>query len=446
MNAPAPDLAKHIAGLSRLAQLEWEVRQADRVADVAFIAVNDTHRVVAYDHALLWLARTGRIGAVSGGVTIDQQAPAMVWFAAAARALIEQSLPGTVMQVTAAMLPPVLRPEATRYLLGHGVLVPLTGPGGRCEGALIVLRIAPFNESEERVLARLGSAYGQALVAIAAPRLRLPDRTRRWALAGLGVIAVACLLSPVRMSVLADARVAPVEPEIVAAPIDGAIKDILVEPNADVQTGDLLVRFDTTDLDAQHAVAQKRLAVLEADLAVLEQRAFADAEARAEVSLARMRVEEGRAELDYARDRLQRAEIRARSAGVAMIDNPTEWIGRPVQVGEGIMAIADPTNTRLELQIAVEDVPIAAPGAEVEFFLATAPQSPVPARLGHISYDARLLPNQSVAFIARAEFVDAKQPPRLGLTGTAKIHGDRQPLYYLLLRKPLAALRRLTGY
>jgi multidrug resistance efflux pump len=207
-----------------------------------------------------------------------------------------------------------------------------------------------------------------------------------------------------------------------------------------------LVRFDPTEFRAAQDLALKRVAVLAADQLRTEQKGFLDDRARAEIGIARARLAEGEAELAFATDRLARIAVDAPADGVVLIENPHAWIGRPVRIGERIMAIADPNRVRLEAHVAVEDALVVVPGAAVSLFLASEPSRPVPAKITRMSYDARLLPNQTLAFIAEANFEAGMPAPRLGLTGTAKIYGEYRPLYYVLLRKPLAALRRLTGF
>jgi hypothetical protein len=83
-------------------------------------------------------------------------------------------------------------------------------------------------------------------------------------------------------------------------------------------------------------------------------------------------------------------------------------------------------------------------GALVSLFLGTAPLSPVPARLVRSSYEARPLPNGTLAFRLDAEFTGPERP-RIGLRGTAKVQGRTVPLFLFLFRRPLSALRQFLG-
>jgi len=442
----SPDASRQVLGLSRLLQLEGELRAADSGRSLDFIAVNDAHRLVSYDHALIWRARKGAVTAISGGLIVDRHAPQIAWFGRLARHLLSREGRTKPLDVRPDDLPVGLRQGYARWIAGAALWIPLIGPRGSNEGGLIVLRAEGFALAERRILARVGGAVGHAIAAVEGPKRRF--RLGAKPLASLAALAAACAIGavPVPLTVLAEAKVAPINPTIVAAPLDGVIKSILVEPNDLVEAGRSLVEFDPTELNAQREVAAKHVAVLTADWQRLEQKAFADDRARADVSVARSRLAEGESDLAYAVDRLKRADVKASNGGVVMIEDRNQWLGRPVKVGERILSLADPNSVRLEIDVPVEDALEATAGAQVDFFLAIAPAKPVRAKLTRLSYEARLLPNQTSAFVGEAAFAAGGAPPRLGLTGTAKIYGEQVPLVYALLRRPLAHLRRVLGF
>ena len=448
MTVPDPgraDPARQVLGLSRLVQLEGELRAADSGRAIDFIAVNDTHRVVSYDHALIWRARAGTVTAVSGGLIIDKHAPQIVWFGRLARHLASHAEGAVALVVQPDRLPSSLRADYAQWIPGRAVFLPLAAPHGAIEGGLILMRGEPFGDSEQRILARLGGAVGHAIAAVEGPRRRFRIGLKPLMAAGI-VGAAAAGVIPVPLTVLAEAKVTPIDPTIVAAPLDGVIKTILVQPNELVRAGQSLIAYDSVELIAQRDVAAKHVAVLTADWQRLEQKAFADDKARAGLAMARSRLSEGESDLAYASDKLGRAEVKVSAGGVVMLEDRNQWLGRPVKIGERILSIADPDKVRLEIQVPVEDALVATPGAKVEFFLAIAPSKPVPAELTRMSYEARVLPTQTSAFTGEADFASAGPPPRLGLTGTAKIYGETVPLAYALLRRPLAHLRRLLGF
>ncbi|MNJ03472.1 hypothetical protein D3C73_1637900 [compost metagenome] len=65
------------------------------------------------------------------------------------------------------------------------------------------------------------------------------------------------------------------------------------------------------------------------------------------------------------------------------------------------------------------------------------------AQLERAAYEAQTTAAGQLAYRLDATFVEAS--PRIGLRGTAKLYGERAPLAYYLLRRPLAALRQGLG-
>lgn len=203
------------------------------------------------------------------------------------------------------------------------------------------------------------------------------------------------------------------------------------------------MRFDATTLKAQADVAERALGVAEAELKANSQRAFADAESSARLDLLAARVEQKRAERDYARQLLARSEVRAERAGIAVFADAERLTGKPVQTGERLMQIADPAQAELRIELPVGDAIALAPGAEVALFLDSDPLNRHDARLERAAYEAQATAAGQLAYRLDAAFADA--PPRIGLRGTAKLFGARAPLAYYLLRRPLAALRQNLG-
>jgi multidrug resistance efflux pump len=309
-------------------------------------------------------------------------------------------------------------------------------------GGLWLAREQPWAVAEKALLTELGDTYSHAWQALQ-PRLPWRLRWPKKRLAVLLGVVLLLLLVPMRQSALAPAEVVPKGGRVIAAPLDGVIAQVVVRPNQTVQRGDLLVRFDATTLKAQADVAERALAVAEAELKANSQRAFQDAESAARLDLLAARVEQKRAERDYARDLLQRSEVRAEQNGVAVFADAERWTGKPVRTGERLMEIADPQSAELRIELPTGSVMQLDNNAEVALFLDNQPLTSVPARLQRIGYEAEPVPGGGLAYRLVAGFEEA--PPRIGLRGTAKLYGERAPLGYYLLRRPLTALRQTLG-
>jgi len=438
MNAPLPGNSERAFAL--FLGLERQARQARDTEHLAFSMVNDSQALFGFRHAALLIA--GKVRALTGISVVEPNAPFVAFVERAAGLLLAQGHLNAPHAVDPVTLDEQVRADWQSLSAAQAYWLPLKNRRQETFGGLWLARDLPFSEAEQTLLMQLADAYAHAWLALQ-PRKPWRLRWPRKKLLALAAALALVLLVPVRQSVLAPAEVVPLGGRVVAAPLDGVIAEFLVKPNQNVARGDLLVRFDATSLKAQADVAERTLGVAEAELRANTQRAFADAESSARLDLLAARVEQKRAERDYARELLARSEVRAERDGIAVFADPERLTGKPIQTGERLMQIADPAQAELRIELPVGDAIDLHPGAEVALFLDSDPLHRHDASLERSAYEAQSTATGQLAYRLDARFLD--NPPRIGLRGTAKLFGDRAPLAYYLLRRPLAAARQRLG-
>ncbi|MPT20401.1 MAG: HlyD family efflux transporter periplasmic adaptor subunit [Pseudomonas sp.] len=439
MNAPLPGTAERVFAL--FLGLEQQARKAGNTEQLAFAMVNDGQALFGFRHAALLIA--GKVQALTGISVVEAHAPFVAFVERATATLLKQERLDEGHNVDPTHLDEQARADMNDLSAAHAYWLPLKNRSGETFGGLWLARDLPFNEAEQSLLRQLADTYAHAWLALQPHkpwRMRWPRKKLLAVAAALSLL----LLIPVRQSVLAPAEVVPLGGRVVAAPLDGVIAEFLVKPNQNVAAGDLLVRFEATSLKAQADVAERALGVAEAELKANSQRAFADAESSARLDLLAARVEQKRAERDYAKQLLARSEVRAERSGIAVFADAERLTGKPVQTGERLMQIADPSQAELRIELPVGDAIALQPGAEVALFLDSNPLNRHEAQLERSAYEAQTTAAGQLAYRLDARFVDT--PPRVGLRGTAKLFGDRAPLAYYLLRRPLAAARQSLGF
>lgn len=438
MNAPLNGSAEQV--FARFLDLERQTRAAPNVDQLAYSLVNDGQALFGFRHAALLIA--GKVRAVTGVSSLDPNAPFVAFVEQAVARLFKLDLLKQARVVPADRLDAAVRADWQSLSAAQAFWLPLIDRQGEVFGGLWLARDLPWNPSEQVLLSQLGDTYSHAWLALQ-PRQPWRLRWTRKRRAVLLALVLLGLLVPVRQSVLAPAEVVPLGGRVVAAPLDGVIAEFLVKPNQSVKTGDLLLRFESTTLNAQADVADRALGVAEAELKANAQRAFSDPESSSKIDLLAARVEQKRAERDYARELLKRSEVRAERDGIAVFADAERWTGKPVQTGERLMELADPNQAELRIELAVGDAIALEPGAEVALFLDSDPLQRHLATLERAAYEAQPTAGGQLAYRLDAGFSGA--PPRIGLRGTAKIFGDRAPLALYLLRRPLAGLRQSVG-
>ncbi|MFJ2686112.1 efflux RND transporter periplasmic adaptor subunit [Pseudomonas sp. NPDC087342] len=438
MNAPISGGAEQV--FARFLDLERLTRAARTPAQLAYSLVNDSQALFGFRHAALLIA--GKVQAVTGVSAVDPNAPFVAFVEQAVAQLFKLDILKQARVIPQDGLSDSIRADWQSLSAAQVFWLPLVDHQGEVFGGLWLARDTPWNPSEQVLLSQLGDTYSHAWLALQ-PRKPWRLRWTRKRQVLLVAAALLALLIPVRQSVLAPAEVVPLGGRVVAAPLDGVISEFLVKPNQTVKTGDLLLKFENTTLTAQADVSQRALGVAEAELKANSQRSFADAESSSKIDLLAARVEQKRAERDYARELLKRSEVRAERDGIAVFADAERWTGKPVQTGERLMEIADPNQAELRIELAVGDAIALEPGAQVSLFLDSDPLQRHQAKLERSAYEAQPTAGGQLAYRLDANFDAA--PPRIGLRGTAKIFGDRAPLALYLLRRPLAGLRQSVG-
>ena len=450
MNVRVPTAAETQANsLAALIKADRRFRAATQLDELAFALCNEVTGVLAYRQAmLLGRGEVGRtIFTLSGAVAPGSDAPFALWVK---RLLgnVQQRIGSDPLLLGAQDMPEALATQWNDWLPPLLVCVPLR-QGEVVFGVVVYGREAAPTDMELqmlRLMAESASYCWGALVQggqVKAAALQ-PRKLGTMALAALAAVLVLALV-PVRSAVLAPAEVIAKEPTFLRAPLEGVIEQLSVAPNQAVVEGQSLGRYDQRRLRTQLEVARRTALALEAEVRQLTVASISDVRARAAMPGVEGRLQAQLAELDFLQQQLSRVELRAPQAGVAVYDNPSEWVGRPVAVGERIMQLADPNRVELEIRVPVADVIEFGPGSQALFFRNIDPDAPVPARLVFLSYRATPGQDGVLGYRMRASFDEGVAPLRIGLKGVSKVYGPRVSLGYYILRRPLAALRTSLG-
>lgn len=439
--------------LTTLIQLEKRARHAETPAELGFVMVNETLRLVNYRQAFLWEIGPGqriRIKSVSGVEQPDVHSPLLLFLRKVLKELLREDTSREIRVIQENTLKEAYQADWRENIRGHALWSPLITRDKRMIGGLLLTRGEPYQEQEIALTGYAADAYAHAWDALVRGKSPLSDKIRTgWRKQGLrfaGLILFILLMAlPVRLSVLAPFEIIPFNFMIVSAPADGVIRDVFVEPNQRIKKGDLLFALDDTAVRNQYEVAKKALDAARVRYQRAAQKAFSDRESRGALSFLRSQVEQKSAEADYLKELSELGQVRAIREGVAVFGDIYDWIGKPVAAGEKIMIIADPAQVEAEIRIPVKDAINLSQGAETHLFLNTAPDNPLPATLRQADYEARITSEGILAFRVKASLFQKATPPRIGLRGTAKICGKKVKLWYYLMRRPLAALRQGLG-
>lgn len=442
------------------AYLLERVRQTRSAKELCFSLANEVWQLMPYHQGFVWRTRAGKpkLTTVSGLAKLGEDSPLTAWLHRLGQWLesrLTQQDGLEPMFVQAEDLPEKLQDGWREWLPEYLYVLPVVPSVRRDKHqtpALLgfvgyAMENAPSEKTQELVVRAL-AAYGDAWSGYMPGQSIAPSWRRRagWALAA---VAVALMFLPVRLSVLAPAEIVGLDAVAVNAPMDGVVQSFAVTPNQAVRQGQLLYTLDDTTLRNRREIAIRQLEVARADALAAAQKSFANEASRAELASINGVVAEKEAELALVEEMLARIQVFAPGDGVAVFTDVNDWQGKPVSTGQRVMMLANPEKPGLLIWLPVPDAINLEAGAEVKTYLQVAPLDPLPASLFETSYQAVASPLGVQSYRLRARFEsledDQRQHARIGLKGTAKIYGEKAALGYYLFRRPLAALRRMTG-
>ncbi len=422
--------------------LVLEAGAARTEAEYYFHLVNRSVAVVHYDRASVWaVGKPPRLLALSGNVRPDPKGQFVANWTTALRGLKDPGTAGPLLPER------FTTPDAISTIAGQtdGLSAWWAPLPGR-DVALLFERWGDgtFSPEEGGALERLAAGYAVVRPGGGSVR-RGRVRPWLWRIAALAAVVAVLVLVRLPLRVVAECEVAPREPRIVTAPMDGVVEDVLATPGAWVEAGTVLAEYDTRLMEEELNISRRQVEVVEAQLASAMARGFTDARSRGDIALLEARLATEQARLQAMEIRYSRRRIVAPVSGLVQLDDARAWRGRPVATGQAILWLVQPDDTRIDLWLPQDDRIDIATDKPVAVHLYALGGEPNLARLRYVSPFAGPGPDGIHAFPAEAEWLDESFSPPLGLRGTAFLYGDEVSLGYWLLRRPLAWTRRWLG-
>lgn len=276
---------------------------------------------------------------------------------------------------------------------------------------------------------------------------RATRRAAAWAVGprhtGAKVLAVA-LLAFLAFAFLAHGTdtvdgafvLSPPERRVAAAPFDGYIRDVLVEPGDDVVAGvTVLAELETAELRLARsaAAAERAVRLQEADAARTAGRI-------AEALIAEAGAEEIAARIDLLDHHLARARIVAPIDGVVIAAELEDAPGAPVRRGQVIAEVADVSALDADLLVPEDRIADVEPGQQGALAAASYPDRRIGFTVASIAPVAEVVGGRNV-FRVRATLDDRPVWMRPGMEGTAKIRVGRARYASLWTRELVDWLR-----
>lgn len=424
--------------------LEERLLSARSMREVLFVLVNEARNVLPYEFAVFLPARQAPDAELtfSGIAKADKNAPCVQFL----RRLEQVWEPDTHL-LQAADVPAALRQEWAQWLPPYVLVCAVFFQEGDVAGHLVLGRTQEWAQHDVVMAGRLVKIAGAMLRTLRRPgfatRVRMMFRMSPVWVATLVLLGLS--LIPVSSAVLGLGEVVPLDPTVIRSPVDGIVQRMAVEPFQNVAAGDGLVVFEQLKIDNQIQVARENLASAEEAVRQAQQGALFMMDSVLRLPELEVRREEARTELAYLTELKKRMNVAAQGPGIALIDNYPSWAGRAVSMGERLLTIADPSRMEVKIWVPAADAALLRVGDSAHLYLNLTPNTPIKATVRSIGYQPRESPKAVLAYEVLATIDQGVPEMRIGYFGTGRIFGEKMPLGFYLLRRPLAITRMWLG-
>ncbi|WP_281993531.1 efflux RND transporter periplasmic adaptor subunit [Sulfitobacter geojensis] len=332
--------------------------------------------------------------------------------------------------------------ESGTTALPFGLALRLSARGRGPDRVLLLARGRPWKDPEIEMAAYLAGVYGHAFEAVVSRKSSFRKRIIPSFLRLAFVCALAALfLVQAKVSIIAPARVVPVDPITVTSGVSGRVSDVLVAQGDKVLEGETLFRLDDQIARDGLSAALQRQAVAIARQSVLLKQALTNPQARQELTVAEQEVKVAQIDVLEATHMLERHVIKAVRDGQVLSDNPDRLLGEIVEVGTQLVQLFDPDALALDVDIPVTDGLLAYRMTDARVFLNVDPLTPLELMLSDRPQTPRLDDRGGVSYPIQLQFKDAAAGLIVGMEGSAQISAPPKPLIYTLLRRPINWLR-----
>jgi multidrug resistance efflux pump len=258
-------------------------------------------------------------------------------------------------------------------------------------------------------------------------------RRQAWGIGAL-LVALALVIVPWPLKVEGPVRVLPGTRAVVAAGVDGVVKEVLHREGDRVAAGEVIATLKDESYQAALAEARSALAIAESEVALHTQEGDAGA-----MFAARSRRDQLQARRALAEEQLGKTLLRAPAAGVIVTSHIEQRVGQALARGAEFAIVADSGSVTAEVAVPESDAALVKAGEPVALKMNPFPTRVFRGEVKRVGAELRQEGEESF-MIAEALVPNADGSLRAGMLGTAKVSVGTRRLGAALLRKPLRYL------
>jgi RND family efflux transporter MFP subunit len=251
----------------------------------------------------------------------------------------------------------------------------------------------------------------------------------------IGALAFVCTYKPT-YHVAATFQFDSIDKRKLEAPFEGYIKDVNVRPGDPVKQGQVLLTFDTTDLQFKLVGAQAAVAESRAQYA----KDSSDPTKQAEAAIDQAKIDQAQADVNFYQDQVDRGEVRSPFNGQVLTGDLTDQKNALKKAGEELFEVAPPHTLRAELTVNERDVQQLKPGQRGHLATTSLPTQKFAFTIDRIVPLGQAKEGSNVFTVyGRMDNEDPSWRP--GLAGEARIDIQQKPLIWIWTHRLIEYVR-----
>jgi RND family efflux transporter MFP subunit len=258
------------------------------------------------------------------------------------------------------------------------------------------------------------------------------EKRRRTVYLALAALAVFFLVvCPLPMRVGGDAVVAPGRRALVQPEVEGVLSKVLVHEGQHVRQGQVLAEMDAWNLRLAVSETQARY-----ESSLLQMNRALAANDGTEAGVHRVQADYWKAEVDRARQLLEKAQLRSPIDGVVATPHVENFAGRKLQLGDSFAEIVDTSRATVDVAIDDDEAGLLKDGQNAVVKLNSYPARTFHGDVVVVSPKAELL-HETPIFYARVQVPNEDGIIRTGMEGRGKVRIGWYPAAYVFFRQPI---------
>jgi RND family efflux transporter MFP subunit len=257
------------------------------------------------------------------------------------------------------------------------------------------------------------------------------EKRRRTLILALGAAALLFLVAcPLPLRVDGDAVVGPGRRALVQPEVEGVVGKVLVHEGQIVQRGQVLAEMDAWNLRSTLAEAQSRY-----ETSLLQMNRALASNDGAEAGLHHVQADYWKAEVDRARQSVEKAQLRSPIDGVVATPHVEEFTGRKLHQGDSFAEVVDTSSATVDVAIDDADAGLLKVGQKAVVKLNSYPTRTFHGDVVIVSPKAEII-RETPVFYARVSVPNNDGAIRAGMEGRGKVRTGWYPAVYVLFRRP----------